>query len=73
MNMDELYDWIVDLPNYLDEKQSIISAEIIKEIKLRIGFLLDVGLNYLDLNRSARTLSGESPKESGLLLRLEVS
>ncbi|MBK7525133.1 MAG: excinuclease ABC subunit UvrA [Saprospiraceae bacterium] len=58
MNMDELYDWIVELPNYLDEKQSIISAEIIKEIKLRIGFLLDVGLNYLDLNRSARTLSG---------------
>ena len=58
MNMDELYEWIKKLPKSLDEKQKIISGEIIKEITLRIGFLLDVGLNYLDLNRPTRTLSG---------------
>lgn len=58
MNMDELYIWVKNLPDLLDEKQKKISAEIIKEITMRIGFLLDVGLNYLDLNRPTRTLSG---------------
>ncbi|MFZ1706148.1 MAG: excinuclease ABC subunit UvrA [Saprospiraceae bacterium] len=58
MNMDELYKWVNGLSSKLDEKQQRISGEIIKEISMRIGFLLGVGLNYLDLNRPTRTLSG---------------
>lgn len=58
MNIDELHQWIIDLPSNLDTKQNTIAAEIIKEIRLRLGFLIDVGLTYLDINRSTRTLSG---------------
>ena len=42
----------------LDERQNIIAKEILKEIRKRIGFMLNVGLDYLDLNRPLRTLSG---------------
>ena len=42
----------------LNEKQRIIATEVLKEIRKRIGFLLDVGLDYLNLNRPIRTLSG---------------
>ena len=42
----------------LSEKQKVIAKEVLKEINTRIQFLLDVGLNYLSLNRSSRTLSG---------------
>src|SRR5690606_35885016 len=58
MSMDDLYVWIKDLPSKMDDKQKVISAEIVKEITLRIGFLLDVGLTYLNLDRPTRTLSG---------------
>jgi len=57
-DIDELYHWISDLENHLSERQLKIAREIIKEIKERLGFLLDVGLNYLTLNRTARSLSG---------------
>ncbi len=50
--------WFEDLPNHLDERQQTIAYEIIREIKNRIGFLLDVGIGYLTLNRTARSLSG---------------
>lgn len=54
----ELSDWIENLDEKLTEKQKKIVPEIIKEIRTRIRFLLDVGLNYLSLNRSSMTLSG---------------
>ncbi len=58
MDVAELTEWFADLPNHLSEKQHVISTEILKEIKARLQFLLDVGLNYLSLNRSSKSLSG---------------
>ncbi|WP_099371951.1 excinuclease ABC subunit UvrA [Sphingobacterium sp. 1.A.5] len=53
-----LNEWFEGIETRLTERQNIIATEIIKEIKTRIGFLLDVGLNYLTLNRSSKSLSG---------------
>ncbi|WP_456442742.1 excinuclease ABC subunit UvrA [Psychroserpens sp.] len=50
--------WFEDLENHLTKKQFKIAEEIIKEIKARAKFLLDVGLDYLSLNRSSKSLSG---------------
>ncbi len=50
--------WFDGLEERLSEKQRLIGVEILKEIRKRIGFLLDVGLDYLNLNRPLRTLSG---------------
>ena len=58
MDIDELASWFEDLPNHLNKKQNAIAKEIIKEIKTRLQFLLNVGLNYLSLNRSSKSLSG---------------
>ncbi|MEA3443976.1 MAG: excinuclease ABC subunit UvrA [Bacteroidota bacterium] len=54
----DLVEWFANIEDKLSEKQKIISAEILKEIRSRIGFLLDVGLEYLSLDRPARSLSG---------------
>jgi len=54
----KLDNWINGLEQKLDKKQGLIAREIIREIKTRIRFLLDVGLEYLALNRPARSLSG---------------
>jgi excinuclease ABC subunit A len=54
----KLSQWIGDLENKLDDKNKLIAHEILREIKTRINFLLDVGLDYLALNRQARSLSG---------------
>lgn len=54
----ELADWFNNLDQHLSEKQFKIAEEILKEIKSRLQFLLDVGLNYLSLNRSSKSLSG---------------
>lgn len=66
MNIEELYQWMVDLPSKLDEKQQVIAFEILKEIKLRLGFLLQVGLAYLSLDRTTRTLSGGESQRTRL-------
>ncbi len=58
MDLEQLSNWFDDLPSKLSEKQTIIALEIIKEITTRLSFLLDVGLNYLTLNRSSKSLSG---------------
>ena len=58
MDISDLGDWFLDLPNHLAKTQLKIAEEIIKEINTRIRFLLDVGLNYLSLNRSSKSLSG---------------
>jgi excinuclease ABC subunit A len=54
----DLADWFEDLHHHLTDKQFQIAEEIIKEIKTRLQFLLDVGLEYLSLNRSSKSLSG---------------
>ncbi|MDR1707155.1 MAG: excinuclease ABC subunit UvrA [Prevotella sp.] len=58
MDIQHLYDWIQDMDDYISDKQKIIAMEIKKEIVSRLSFLLDVGLNYLSLNRGSVTLSG---------------
>ena len=58
LTMDRLYDWVCALPDHLSERQRLIAADILKELKDRIKFLIDVGLEYLSLDRSTRTLSG---------------
>ncbi len=57
-NIDELSEWFVDIEKRLNERQNTIAAEILKELRKRISFLLDVGLNYLSLNRPLKTLYG---------------
>ncbi len=58
MDIRELYEWLEELDRYLDERQRQIAAEILKEIRSRLRFLLDVGLDYLSLARSSASLSG---------------
>ena len=58
MDLQELYDWITHLNDKLSPQQQKIAAEILKEIKTRLHFLLDVGLDYLSLGRSSVSLSG---------------
>ncbi|SEI87718.1 excinuclease ABC subunit A [Myroides marinus] len=58
MDVETLIDWFKKVPYQLSEKQVTIGAEVLKEITTRLSFLQDVGLTYLSLNRSSRTLSG---------------
>ena len=58
MDIGQLYEWTERAEEHLDNKQRAIATEIMKEIRTRIKFLLDVGLNYLSLNRQSATLSG---------------
>lgn len=58
MDISELYDWLMNVDPFLSDKQSKIAVEILKEIRTRLRFLLDVGLDYLSLNRSSVSLSG---------------
>lgn len=58
MDITSLGQWFENLEERLDERQNTIAKEVLKEIRKRIGFLLDIGLDYLSLNRPLRTLSG---------------
>lgn len=58
MSLLELKDWLKEIKEKFSEKNKIIAHEILKEIETRLQFLLDVGLEYLSLSRSSRTLSG---------------
>jgi len=58
LDMDHLAEWFDALDDKLSDKQKIIGSEIVKELRTRIQFLLDVGLNYLALSRGSKTLSG---------------
>lgn len=58
MDISELSNWFESLDRHLSEKQKIIATEIVKEIKDRLRFLVNVGLNYLSIARSSKSLSG---------------
>jgi excinuclease ABC subunit A len=58
LDIRSLKKWFAGLESRLSDRQKVIAAEVLKEIRKRIGFLLDVGLDYLHLNRTLRTLSG---------------
>jgi excinuclease ABC subunit A len=58
MDIINLYHWFDNIFDHLDERKASIARELVRELKTRIQFLLDVGLDYLTLNRSARSLSG---------------
>jgi excinuclease ABC subunit A len=58
LDIQGLASWFEGLESRLSEKQQRIAVEVLKEIRKRIGFLLDIGLDYLSLNRPLRTLSG---------------
>ena len=58
LDISDLYTWLDKLPKHLNKRQKTIATELLKEIKTRVKFLLDVGLDYLALDRPARSLSG---------------
>ncbi len=58
MDIDTLFEWVDSLNKIFPERKKVIARDVLKELKDRVGFLMDVGLNYLSLDRSTRTLSG---------------
>lgn len=58
LDLNELLEWFEKLPEFLSERQKLIARDILKEIRSRLHFLLDVGLDYLALGRATRSLSG---------------
>lgn len=58
MDIRELYEWTQGLEDRLDQRKRLVAEEILKEIRSRLQFLLDVGLDYMSLNRSSSSLSG---------------
>ncbi len=58
MDMNELYEWTLNLQDKVEPARKVVAEEILKEIRSRLKFLLDVGLDYLSLNRSSGSLSG---------------
>lgn len=58
MDLRDLFSWLNSLEPHLSERQNKIASEILKELRTRLRFLLEVGLDYLSLNRSAKSLSG---------------
>jgi excinuclease ABC subunit A len=58
LNLDKLVQWFTGIEKRLSDKQNTIAKDVLKEIRERLHFLLDVGLTYLSLNRPSRTLSG---------------
>ena len=70
MDLGELHKWILELPGKLSKKQLRIGSELLKEIENRLAFLLEVGLEYLTLNRPARTLSGGESQRTRLATQI---
>ncbi|MBO4642674.1 MAG: excinuclease ABC subunit UvrA [Bacteroidaceae bacterium] len=58
MDLSELYEWVLSVNDILSDRRRKIAPEILKEIRVRLSFLLDVGLDYLSLSRSSMSLSG---------------
>jgi len=70
LDIADLYEWTKGAINHLDNKQAIIAKEILKEINSRLSFLIDVGLEYLCLNRASATLSGGESQRIRLATQL---
>ena len=70
MDLNILQEWMSGIEKYLDKKQKTIAKDILKEIKMRLQFLLDVGLDYLSLNRPTRTLSGGESQRTRLATQI---
>ncbi|MDE7397300.1 MAG: excinuclease ABC subunit UvrA, partial [Muribaculum sp.] len=70
MDVDDLLEWMKDLPNHLHGHTLTIGSEIIKEITSRLKFLSDMGLGYLSLNRASATLSGGESQRIRLATQL---
>lgn len=70
MDLSDLQSWFEALPDHLDEKQLTIAKDILKEIRMRLGFLVKVGLEYLSLDRSSRTLSGGESQRTRLATQI---
>jgi len=70
MDLAELKEWFDQLEGHLDERQNTIAKEVIKEIRYRLDFLLQVGLDYLNLNRPSRTLSGGEAQRTRLATQI---
>ncbi|NOT37885.1 MAG: excinuclease ABC subunit UvrA [Saprospiraceae bacterium] len=70
MDISELNDWMKDLDKHLSQRQLLISKDILKEIKIRLGFLMYVGLDYLSLNRPTNTLSGGESQRTRLATQI---
>jgi excinuclease ABC subunit A len=70
MDLDQLYEWLSDLPHHLTERQLKIGKEVLKEIRVRLHFMLQVGLDYLALDRPARTLSGGEAQRTRLATQI---
>ncbi len=70
MDLVDLYEWFSTIEKHLDKKQLEIARDVLKEIRLRLGFLLEVGLDYLNLNRPARTLSGGESQRTRLATQI---
>ena len=70
MYLDELAEWIDELPKHLNKKQNTIAEEVLKEIRMRVGFLLEVGLDYMTIDRPTRTLSGGESQRTRLATQI---
>lgn len=70
MDLDVLHTWLNNIDENLSTRQAQIGKEILKEVKERLGFMLEVGLNYLTLNRSTRTLSGGESQRTRLATQI---
>lgn len=70
MDIADLYQWSMSVESRLNNQQQIIAKEILKEIRTRLSFLVDVGLEYLSLNRSSATLSGGESQRIRLATQL---
>lgn len=69
MDIRQLYEWSSGLEEKIDPSRRKVAHEVLKEINSRLKFLLDVGLDYLSLNRSSASLSGGRASVSGWRLR----
>lgn len=70
MDISSLYEWIKEVDKHLSKQQLLIGKEILKEILTRLKFLVDVGLEYLSLNRASATLSGGESQRIRLATQL---
>ena len=70
MDLSELSEWFATVNDHLDERQKTIAKDVIKEIKYRLDFLMQVGLDYLSLHRPTRTLSGGESQRTRLATQI---